>query len=262
MTPIDVVIELLGRVGASQGHPVLINEEELLGWPGAAVKALKSQKLILKAHAATSAVCPGCEENCVMPVHTIGGGTDKQCSFIVCDKRDDTNRVPVTPESLIQWQSNADLVCDFVASGLGLRLPKRQMDSAGRREIGFVRGENRSQMLCLETSGVLILVVGSGKIPLAELIEFHETAFKIDAMPLQQFADFATTADDRYTPSTVRREARKLDTQAMHESWRKAYRALQKKRPGMSDVWYSQQIAKNDIAKGHDSETIRKRMKR
>ncbi len=71
MTPIDAVLELLGRVGASQGNPVLINEEELLQWPGAAVKAMKSQKIIVKARPATSAICPGCEENCVMPVHTL-----------------------------------------------------------------------------------------------------------------------------------------------------------------------------------------------
>ena len=48
----------------------------------------------------------------------------------------------------------------------------------------------------------------------------------------------------------------------MHESWRKEYRTLKNRRPEMSEVWYSQQIAKMDIAKDRSAETIRKHIKR
>jgi hypothetical protein len=48
----------------------------------------------------------------------------------------------------------------------------------------------------------------------------------------------------------------------MHGRWQKAYRSLRKKRPNMSGVWYSQQIAKQDIATGRKAETIRKHMKK
>ena len=61
--------------------------------------------------------------------------------------------------------------------------------------------------------------------------------------------------------STVRREARKLNTQARYKSWQKAYRDSVKRHPDKSDVWHSQQIAKMAIAKGRDPETIRKHMK-
>ncbi len=37
---------------------------------------------------------------------------------------------------------------------------------------------------------------------------------------------------------------------------------LVKHRPEMSDVWYSQQIAKSKMANGRRSETIRKHMKK
>jgi hypothetical protein len=72
----------------------------------------------------------------------------------------------------------------------------------------------------------------------------------------------ATTTGNGYTPNNARREARKLDTEAKYASWQKAYRRLLKNRPNMSDVWYSQQIAKMDIAKGSSPETIRKNMKK
>jgi len=58
----------------------------------------------------------------------------------------------------------------------------------------------------------------------------------------------------------VRREARKLDTQAKQAKWQKEYRRLKRSRPGMSDVWYSQRIAEMDMAEGRSAETIRKHM--
>ena len=262
MKAIDALLGLLDRVGASQGEVALVTDEELLQWPKAAVKAMKSQKLIVKAPPAASAICPGCESNCVMPVHSLSVATEKTSSFIVCDKRDDINRVPVPAARLIQWQCSTDLVCRFVASSLGLRSPARQADIAGRWEIGIVCGEKRSQMLCLEACDTLMLVAGSSRAPLAECIEFHEGAYSLDAVQIRRLADSATTADDRYTPSNARREARKLDTKAMYESWQKEYRKLRREKHGMSDVWYSLKIAKMEIAKGRDADTIRKHMKK
>ena len=68
MKAIDALLELLGRVGACGNAAVLVNEEELHQWPKAAVKAMKSQRLIAKARPASSAMCPGCEGNCIMSV--------------------------------------------------------------------------------------------------------------------------------------------------------------------------------------------------
>jgi hypothetical protein len=77
---------------------------------------------------------------------------------------------------------------------------------------------------------------------------------------IRQQTDPATPENNRYTPNNARREVRKLNTRGMHDSWQKEYRKLKKSRPGMSDVWYSQQIAKMAIARGRSAETIRKHM--
>jgi hypothetical protein len=77
---------------------------------------------------------------------------------------------------------------------------------------------------------------------------------------IRQRTDQATPQNDRYTPNNARREVRKLNTRGMHDSWQKEYRKLKKSRSGMSDVWYSQQIAKMAIARGRSAETIRKQM--
>ena len=215
MTPIDALIELLGRVGASQGAAVLVNDEELHQWPAEAVKAMKSQRLIAKARPAASAICPGCERKCVMPVHTVPAtAAAVRSSFIVCDKRSDINRVPVSAGRLIQWQCSADSVCGFVAASLGLRRSDRQTASAGLWEIGIASGNKRSQMLCLQANGGLTLVVGGNRVPLAELIEFRDGQYSLDGAMIRRMVDAATTADNRYTPSQAKREARKLETQA------------------------------------------------
>lgn len=262
MKAIDALIELFDRVGACQGDAVFVNDEDLLQCPKAATKAMKSQKLIVKARPASSTVCQGCERDCVMPVHSLSATTGKTSSFIVCDKRSDVNRVPIPAERLTQWQCKADLVCRFISTSLALRQPVKKADDGGRWEIGMVSGDKRSQMLCLEASGKLTLIAGGSIVPLAEFIEYHDGAYVLDDAQIRHLVDSATTADDRYTPSNARREARKLDTKAMYESWRKVYRELRREKPGMSDVWYSLKIAKMDIAKGRDADTIRKHMKK
>jgi hypothetical protein len=173
MTPITAMLDLFRRVGSCHGIAVLISAEELEQSPGAAVRAMKSQRLIIRTRPADSAVCPGCEDNCIMPVHRLPAKAGVRSSFIVCDKRSDVNRVPVSVDRLTQWQCSLDLVCKFIASSLGLRSPARQTGSGGRWEIGIISADHRSQMLCLEASGSLALVAGNNKVPLDEFIEFQ-----------------------------------------------------------------------------------------
>lgn len=261
MRPIDALFELFGRVGACNGDKVLVNDEELCQWPAVAIKAMKSQKLIMRARSASSAICPGCEYECVMPVYS-PTGTGAKSSFIVCDKRSDTNRVMVPAEQLIQWQCSAEMVCEFVAAGLGLRRGSSPVAGSGLWEIGVAAGHKRSQMLCLKVNGELVLVAGDTSAPLADLVGYGDGKFLLDSSMIRRMVDSATTADPRYTPSNVKREARKLNTQEMYESWRKKYRQLKRSKPGNSDNWYAFQISKMAIAEGRDAETIRKNMKK
>ncbi len=262
MTPQSALTELLARVGAAQGAAVLVSEEELSQWPATAVAAMKSQKLIAKARPAASAICPGCERECVMPVHTPPTATGSTVSFIVCDKRSDINRVPVSANRLVQWRCNADAVCGFVAACLGLRRSEKGAVSASLWHIGMAAGGKRSQILCLQTDGVLNVVAGNGAVPLTDLIGFDQGAYSLDGARVRQLVDAATTADNRYTPSNAKREVRKQNTLAMHKRWQKAYQALKRKNRGKSDVWYSMQIAKTGDAQGRSAETIRKHMKK
>jgi len=262
MTPEAVLIELLERVNAERGAAVLVSDHELRHWPVEAVAALKSQRLIVKARPATSVVCPGCEQECVMPVHTPPGKSKKPSSFIVCDKRDDINRVSISPERLTQWRCSTDAVCGFVANSMGLRRSNTRSANADLWEIGMATGEKRSQMLCLKADADLTLVAGTNVVPLAECIGYGDGKYSVHTTMIRQLVDSATSADNRYTPSVTRREARKLKTQALHQSWQKEYRKLKKKNPTQPDTWYAVKIAKMATAQGRVLDTIRKNMKK
>jgi hypothetical protein len=140
---------LLARVGASHSTAVLVSEAELSRWPADAVRQLKSQKPLIKASPAVSVVCPGCEQECTMPVHTPPTVTGPAPSFVVCDKRDDISRVEVPAERLRQLRCGAEAVGAFVAQSLGLRSGSQRRVDAGLWEVGLVTGRKRSQMVCL-----------------------------------------------------------------------------------------------------------------
>jgi len=220
------------------------------------------QKLLVKASPAVSVVCPGCEQQCAMQVHTVPAGLGKAASFVVCDKREDINRVPISAERLRQWRCGVEAVGRFVARSLGMRPESQRKAGDGLWELGLATGKKRSQMLCLRANGTLELVAGHNAVSLAELARFGAESYSVDGEAIRQLVDTATTGDSRYTPSNARREARKLDTQALHERWRKEYRTLKQRRPEMSDVWYSEQIARMEITPKRSAGTIRKHLKR
>jgi len=61
--------------------------------------------------------------------------------------------------------------------------------------------------------------------------------------------------------NTLRREARKLETQKRHKGWHKQYQKLRKIHPNMSDVWYATKISNMAVGSGAKVDTIRKNMK-
>ena len=200
MTPQAALIELLGRVGASQGAAVLVNDEDLALWPMVAVAAMKTQGLLAKTKPAFSTICPGCERDCVMPVHIFPTKENLPArAFISCDKRSDISRVPVFFEKLNQWQCNIDFLCRFIATSLGLRRSNKQTASNDLRNIGIATNGKRSQMLCLQTNGELILIVGNNETPLTELIKYRNGSYSLESALIRQLMDTETITNIVHT---------------------------------------------------------------
>ena len=153
---------------------------------------------------------------------------------------------------LAQWKITGGLLAKTLARLLGF-LQAPQEDGAGKRwTIGMLKGnEHKAQIAPAVANGVALKVAGHD-IPLTEVLTFNKGELAADKVELLRRADKPATPPgaSAYKPSAARREGRKLDTQKQYAAWQKSYKELKRNRRGMSDVWYSQQIAKQDIAAG------------
>jgi len=263
MTLQEVLQELIQRLGS--GGDTTLASEQVREWPKGAIEVFQKAGWIKPTVAASIVECPRCEENCFMPVHVLPARNEQPArAYVACDRRDDMGRVKIPMSRLQQWQITEGQIAQWVSGALGLNGKPEQDKANGVFTLGSLQGKKRVGSLEFDTAESVSLKASWHSLPLSEVVYFEGDHPCIDRAAIQDLVDLPPTSEssDRYQPSTARREARKLDTQAVYESWRKAYRELKKTRRGMSDVWYSQQVAKTDIANGRDAETIRKHMKK
>lgn len=237
--------------------------EQVREWPDGAVRVFQQAGWIRASTAASEVVCPGCERACYMPVHTRPtqeGQTTK--AFVACDKSENMGLITVPPRLLQQWQVSLVRIAAWIAASLGLRLRPKHDRGSGIIWLGKMQGRKRLSEILVTTSAPISMAASGHSLPLEQVVDVSDGKPVIDRAAILDLVDRPPPEKiGRYQPSTNKRDARKLGTQEMYESWRKALRQLRQRRPNMSNVWYSQQIAKMDIARNRSAETIRKNMK-
>ncbi|MHB9100127.1 MAG: hypothetical protein ACYC2E_01215 [Sulfuricella sp.] len=246
MTPQGALIELLGRVGACRGAAVLVNEDELSQWPGVAVTAMKSQRLLAKARPASSAICPGCERDCVMPVHT-PPATGTPASFIVCDKRSDVNRVPVPISKLEQWQTTGGLIADALARLLGLSQPSTQAVDGGQWHIGLLKGKKYNSPVALLAGDNLTLSLAGHAVPLVDVLGIEKNALALDKAALIRLVD---NPEGNGEDPEARRERIKARVGEEKAKGTKAFLKVVAEEEGLSVSRLKQLVAKKTVPTG------------
>ena len=258
----DVLRELIQRLGP-EGDTVLA-WEQVQQWPKGAVEHFQKAGWIVPTVAASTVECTGCEQNCFKPAHVLPArhGCPAR-AYVACDEPPAMGRVKIPLSRLRQWQVTDAQVAGWITDALGLKGKPEREKASGIFTLGNVQGRKRVGIVAFDTAAPVSLKVSGHSRPLSEFVELASGHLSIERAAVLDMVDLPPLSEsaDRYQPTTARRDARKLDTQAMYESWRKAYHDQKKKRPNMSDVWYSQQIAKMDIAKGRNASTIKKNMK-
>jgi hypothetical protein len=247
MTAGDAFAEVLARVGANRGAPVFIGAQELSEWPQPAVAAMKAHKLLVKARPAASVVCPGCERECVMPVHVPPAQGAAPRAFVVCDKRSDINRVNVPIDRLEQWQASGEAVAGLIARLLKLRRPGSRDSEAARWEIGMLKGAKHGSHFVLLGNGELTLSIAGHTIVLADVLDIDGDRIAIDRRMLVRCVDHPVAGAGDAESAAARRDRIKARVQAEKEKGTKAFLKVVAAEEGIS-VSRLKQIVKNDPA--------------
>lgn len=259
MTLNDVLQELIQILSSKDDDT--ISWELVREWPKNAIEIFQSAGWIKPKESAKYVTCPGCEENCYMPVHVspvVQGNSIR--TFVFCQQRDDMGRIPISLELCQQWQITGNQVAQWIARELSIRGKPKRDKKTNNILIGDVQGKKKTGSLELVCTEPTSLKASGHSLPLIEIIYFKDNQLQIDQVAIINLLD-RPPPSDRYNSSIAKREARKLDTQARYKGWQKVYRELKRKHTGRSDNWCAHQIARKPIGKGFSSETIRKNMK-
>lgn len=214
MTSEAALRELLERVAVGEGATAFITDDELSRWPDAAVAEMKTQRLLAKARPATSAVCPGCEYECTMPVHVLSDGARTPAAFIVCDKRDDINRVDVPIGRLEQWHTTGELLADVLARLL--EVSRTASTAANDKEwvVGTLKGRKHKSLVTLRAGNDLHLLLAGHTVPLADILAFNQDTLTVDKNELIRRVDKPTNNAETSSTRRKRLKARIAEEKA------------------------------------------------
>lgn len=259
-----MLLDLLEHIG-STNEPVLVNWDSVQQWPSGALECFVQAGILVSASSAKSLECNACEHHCFMDVlMQVGEGDSVNRAFIVCDvpeMQSQIGRVQIPLERLQQWNTSFKQLAGVVAELLGFNGRIEYKPEQASIRLGMLKSKGGRRWVSL-FHHPLELEINGFKSPVNELLFVDSDELAIDNSRIDEVVNSKPLSVGKtYTPSTDKREARKLATQAMYQDWQDEYASLQVKHPTKSKTWYSLQIAKMSIAQGSDSETIRKHLK-
>ena len=263
MTINHTFLEYLAHLRA-ENKAITVSWDAVQQWPDGALDTFLQLGLLSPAPAAQSIECDGCENHCFMDVITLPADDPALTrAFVVCDDAEMQNlmgRIKVPLERLQQWQGSVKQLAKVIAEMLGLKDKFTFSANQAVINLGMVKGHKGRRWVTLNSTD-LSLEINQHTVPIAEVLFFDDKELVIDQNRIDDLLNGESLGiGKKYTPSTSRREARKIETQATHQNWKDAYLRLIDEYPNKTDRWYAAKIAKMDIAKGRSQGTIRKNM--
>lgn len=223
---------LLDRLVAG-GDPALFSEQELAAWPLHALNQIKTAGLLTHSAPAACVICPGCEEECAMPVEMARMASGVLRAFVVCDKRDDTGRVPVPLAMLEQWQCSLRQLAEVLAKLLNVR---RSTDdsNAMRSDIGVLKGAQNSAHVVLVLDRTLALEIAGHRLALADVLELGVGGLCIERRALLRCVDKPVAGAGDIESAGHRRDRLKARVRAENAKGTKAFLKVVAEEEGIS----------------------------
>ena len=261
MTFNDVLKELLDHL-RSTDHPIVVGWNAVQQWPDSALDKFLQVGILATAPSAQSIECHACENHCYMDVFTqTSNDTSSTRAFIVCgdaEMQSQIGRVSIPLERLQQWQGSAKQLAQVIAGLLQLEDKITYQHEQSLIRLGMLKSLKGRRWIVLNASDVS-LEINQNSIQIDELLYFENEELVLDYARINDLVNSEPLSKGKkYTPSTDKCEARKLETQAMYQDWNDEYLRLKKQSPNRTKTSCAYKISKMGIAKDKSAGTIRK----
>ena len=147
-----------------------------------------------------------------MPVHVLPARNGRASrAYVACDRHENVGRVKIAMSRLRQWQITEAQIARWVSGALGLKGNPEHDKATGVFTLGTLQGKTRVASLEFNTAGSVCLKASGHSLPLRQIVNFKGVQPSIDRGAIVDLVDLppASESEDRYEPSTARREVRK-----------------------------------------------------
>lgn len=210
LAPSPALTELLARLGAAPGRALVLAADELQQWPPEALAALKAQAVLRPGKPGDTAVCPGCEQACVMPVQQRMRSGRPAAAFIVCDRRDDIGRVALTQAHLERWRADGQTLGEAMAALLGSGVCHPVPATPFAFRVGVVAGsaDKAPVQLRFDDEGRALVEVAGHALELATVLTIRGDRLFLDTRYLGRCADAPAAGTALAAETAAQRTAR------------------------------------------------------
>lgn len=264
MTFNDVLVGLLSNLRLTD-HSILIDWDTIQQWPDSALATFVRLGMLTPASSTQSIECRGCEKHCFMDVIILPHDQPtKTRAFIVCDDAEmqhQMGRIQIPLNRLKQWQSSVKQLSVVIAGLLGLENKLTFKSNQSIIKLGMLPSKKGRSWITLNSS-TLSLELNNHVLPVDDVLFFEGEQLVIDRSSINDLLNRDPVNQEKnYTPSTDKRENKKLETLAMYQDWNDEYLRLKKQYSNQSKSWCATKISKMTLAQGRTVGTIRRNLK-
>lgn len=205
MTLDDVLRELIGCLGVRDD--CVVGWEQARRWPKRAIEIFQKAGWLKATAPADLIECPGCEENCFMPVQFSPAPPGQTAAaFVACETRSEMGKVKVPQARLQQWQLTQTQIARWVSDALNLK-SKPEKDADASFKLGTVQGKQRMAELRMDLNNPVSLKASGHMLPLSEIIFFADGQPSIDRAAILAMVDLPPARVSKTKASTKKRIA-------------------------------------------------------
>lgn len=185
--------ELLEKILTILNHheKALFSFEEVTAWPSNVFSTFVTSGLLECASPATSAICDGCEQNCIMPVEVWPTLNNRPArAFIACDQSDDMGCISIDPDRLKQWQVTTENLIKNIAELLSIKTMPHKQHTQNNWLIGVLKGVYKKDTLIFDSGkDTCILRCAGHNIDVIDVLSFNKKKLQINKYKLLHLID-------------------------------------------------------------------------